>query len=151
MEKKQEQVEFGYRIIKIHTTKFTFEDIREEEIDQLFNRTDRLNVTVKTSLNIDTEKSVITIDFVTELIDIENQITLINHSGRTSYLFQGLEKIYNKEKNAYDIPDDIVTQIFGIAYTHARALLATEISPTAYKDKYFLPVVDPTRFIPNVN
>jgi hypothetical protein len=147
MEKQQVQIDLGYRIAKIHTTKFTCEDNSEERIDQLFSHIDGLGINIQTSLSIDHKKSIITIDFGTELIDKENGKALVEHSGRTSFYIQGLNELYNKEKESYDLPDDFAIQLYGIAYTHARALLAAEISPTAYKDKYFLPVVDPTQFI----
>ena len=147
MEKKQEQIEISYRIIKIHTTKFTCEDSSEERIDVLFNNMDGLGLNIEATLNVDNEKSIITIDIGTELIDKENGMALVEHSGRTSYHLQGLNKFYNKDKNAYDLPDDLALQFYSFAYTHARALLAAEISPTVYKDKYILPVIDPSNFI----
>lgn len=150
MEKKQEQIELGYRIIKIHTTKFIFEDSGEEIIVELFNKMDGLGLNIKSSLNIEKEKSIITIDIGTKLIDKLNGKTLVEHSGRTSYHLLGLDKIYNKDKDAYDLPDDLALQFYSIAYTHARALLAAEISPTVYKDKYFLPVIDPSHLIKRI-
>jgi len=36
----------------------------------------------------------------------------------------------------------------GIAFSHAQALLATELNPTIFSNKYFLPVIDPKTLLP---
>lgn len=147
MAKQKEKIEIGYRIIKIHTSKFSFEDLDEKSVEKLFNSTNLLAVNMSTMLNIDKEKSTITIDIGTELKEKDNNLTLIEHSGRTIYRVQGLENVYNTEKDYFDIPDDFLVQIYNLAYSHSRALLATEISPTIFKDKYFLPVINPINLI----
>jgi len=147
MKKQKETIEIGYRIIKIHTSKFSFEDLNEESVEKLFNTPNLLAVNMNTILNIDKEKSTITIDIGTGLTEKQNNQILIEHSGRTIYHVKGLESVYNKEKDYYDIPDGLLLQLYSMSYSHARALLATEISPTIYKDKYFLPVINPNDLI----
>jgi hypothetical protein len=147
MKKQKETIEIGYRIIKIHTSKFSFEDLNEESVEKLFNTPNLLAVNMNTILNIDKEKSTITIDIGTGLTEKQNNQILIEHSGRTIYQVKGLESVYNKEKDYYDIPDGLLLQLYSMSYSHARALLATEISPTIYKDKYFLPVINPNDLI----
>lgn len=147
MENKQVPFEIRYRIIKIHTIKFTFEDISEDVIDNLFKVPDGLVMIINTSLKIDKDKSIINVDIGTVLIDKEQGKNLIEHTGRTSYEIIGLDKIYNKDNEAFDVPNDLTIQLYSLAYTHTRALLAVEISPTIYKDKYFLPVVDMTKLL----
>lgn len=149
MEKNIEQVEIGFRIVKIHTSKFLFEDLDEELLNELFDAPGALAVNMNTSLNIDKEKSTISLDVGTELVKKETGSVLVGHLGRTSFLIKGLDRVYDKEQDAYNLPDGLLIQLYSIAYTHARALLATEISPTVYKDKYFLPVVNPADFIKN--
>ncbi|HET6558408.1 MAG TPA: hypothetical protein VFG54_13910 [Prolixibacteraceae bacterium] len=147
MENKQEQIELGYRISRIYTTKFTFEDFSEEELDNVLNKSDNLNIIIHTFLNIENEKSMVNLDVISQLVEKENEKSLVEHSGRTSFEFIGLEGYYNKERDVYDLPDNVAIQIYSIAYTHARALLAVETSRTVYKDKYFLPVIDPNLLI----
>lgn len=137
----------GYRISKIHSLKFSFKEIEAERIDQIFSKQNALSLNTNTSINIDKEKSSITIDINTFLVDQAKNEVLVEHSGRTVYVLKGLEDIYNKENNNFDFPDGLLIQLFSIAYSHARALLATETSPTIYKDKYVLPVIDPTAFL----
>lgn len=149
MEKNQKQFEIGYRIIKIHSIKFNFEDYSEEVIDKLFNTMDSLGLNLNTSLKIDNDTSIITIDIASKLINNSDNSVIITHTGRTAFHMKGLDKIYNKETDSYDIPDDLTTQLYGLAYTHTRALLASELNPTSFRDKYFLPVIDPSQFVKN--
>lgn len=147
MAKKTKKDNLGYRISQIHTLKFSFKDIELDRLNQLFEEQNNLALNTKTSLNIDKEKSIITIDINTNLFDKNNDEILVEHSGRTVYQVKGLEAVYNAQENNFDIPDGFIVQLFSIAYSHARALLATEISPTIYKDKYILPVIDPSSLL----
>lgn len=147
MTEKSKKNNLGYRISRIHSLKFSFKDIHVDRLNQLFEKQDTLSLNTNTSLDIDKEKSAITIDINTNLIDKEKDEILVEHSGRTVYQINGLDKFYNSEENNFDIPDGLLVQLFSLAYSHARALLATEVSPTIYKDKYILPVVDPTGFL----
>jgi hypothetical protein len=150
MSKKSTTYNLAYRISQIHTLKFSFKDLETGRIDQLFDSPNALSINSNTSLIIDKEKSTITIDINTELIDTKKEDTLVEHTGRTIYIVNGLGSVYNKEKDNFDLPDELIVQLFGIAYTHSRALLATEISPTIYKGKYMLPVIDPRIFLKNI-
>jgi hypothetical protein len=147
MAKKIKKDTLRYKISQIHTLKFSFKDIELDRLNQLFEQQNRLGLNTKTSINIDKDKSIITIDINTNLFDKGNNEDLVEHSGRTVYQVQGLENVYNPYDKNYDIPDGFIAQLFGIAYSHARALLATEISPTIYKDKYILPVIDPSKLL----
>lgn len=60
---------------------------------------------------------------------------------------QGLDKVYNKEADSYELPNGLTVQLYSHAYTHARALLASELSATSFRDKYFLPILNPSQFI----
>lgn len=151
MTKQKKQVEISYRILKIHTAKFSYEDIEEKDLSSLFDKPDSLAINMSTTLNIDREKSTFTLDINTALIDKKNEKVLIEHLGRTVYQLKGYDQVYNKKEDSYDLPDGLLIQLYSLAYTHSRALLATEISPTIYKDKYFLPVVNPTDFIKTRN
>lgn len=74
---------------------------------------------------------------------------MVEHIGRTGFYVMGLQDRFRDEDKTFDLPDLFLAQVLGISYTHARALLNVEISPTVYRDKYFLPVIDPMKLIPN--
>lgn len=150
-DKKVEEIRIGYRIAKIHTIKFGFKDIPPERVLELFGAPDALGVNINVGVQVDRDKSNITIDVSSDLMDNTDNSVLINHTGRTVFFIQGLEQTFNVEKNAFDLPDPLLVQIYGIAYTHARALLATEISPTCYHERYFLPVIDPSKLVQQIN
>lgn len=141
--KSGKNINIGYRISKIHTTKFSYTELDEAELSTLFQTPNGLNVNFNITMNINKDTSRVTIDISSELFDTKAKRALVNHTGRTTYFVQGLEQTYNEEMNAYDLPKDLLLQLNSIAYTHARALLSTEISPTCYHEKYFLPVINP--------
>lgn len=134
-----------YRITKIFTTKFSITDIQEEVLEKLLNSDTELNIKIDISLNVETPK--ISIDVHSQLSNVAESTTLVEHTGRTLFFLEGLEDYYNKQNDAFELPDNLLIQLHSIAYTHARALLATEISSTIYKDKYFLPVINPSDLI----
>jgi len=72
----------------------------------------------------------------------------VEHTGRTSYFVEVLLSTVNNETGSYDLPDALMLQMAGIAFSHARALLTTELNPTVFSNKYFLPVIDPKTLLP---
>lgn len=144
---KSKKVDIGYRIGKIHSTKFSFTDISDEKVNNLFNSEDSLGVNISVSMSIKNEDSSIVIDISSQLMDNTEGNVLIEHTGRTVYFIKGLEKVFNSKNDSFDLPSELLLQLLSIAYTHSRALLASEISPTCYHEKYFLPVIDPRNLI----
>lgn len=149
--KSKTEVELSYKIIKIQTAKFAHQEIEENHFKTLLASNDELSVNMNLNLNIDKEKSSISVDVTTSLIEKKSELILIEHTGRTIYNIKGLEKIYTSENDTFEIPDGLLIQLYSMAYTHSRALLAVELSPTMYKDNYFLPVVNPEMFIKKQN
>jgi len=149
MLQKQKQSEINYRIIKIQSIKFNFEDYSEKVIDELFSTKDSLSLNLNTALKFDHDTSTVTIDIASNLINNSNKSIIISHTGRTSFHLQELDKVYNKEADSYKLPNGLIVQLYSLAYTHARALLASELNSTSFRDKYFLPIIDPSQFIRN--
>lgn len=149
--KNTKEIEFLYKIIKIHTSKFAHNEIDEGKFKSLLEASDELAVSMNLNLNIDNEKSLITVDVTSKLTEKKTDLVLIEHTGRTVYSVKGLEQIHNAENNTFEIPDNLLLQLYSMAYTHARALLAVELSPTMYKEQFFLPVVNPEIFIKKQN
>lgn len=133
---------FEYRIVKIHTAKFSFSDLDEAYVDSLF-ADGQLNGELNVQINFDREKSTISFDISSHIIDAQKDETVVQHVARTVYEVKGIDQVYTAEKDSYNIPDDLIVQLYSISFSHARALFATELSPTVFKDKYFLPVIDP--------
>lgn len=131
-----------YRIVKIHTVKFSFSDLEEVYADAIISG-NHLNGELNVQINFDSEKSTVSFDISTHMIDTRKEEAVVQHLARTVYEVKGLNETYNAEKDAFNIPDDLIVQLYAISFSHARALLATELSPTVFKDKYFLPIIDP--------
>lgn len=144
---KTKSEKIGYRIGKIHSTKFSFEDITDDRVEELFQSLDFLGVNISVAMTIKKEDASVVIDINSALEDNKLKETLITHTGRTLYYLKGLEETYVPEKESFNLPSDLLLQLLSIAYTHARALLATEVSPTCYHEKYFLPIIDPRNLL----
>jgi len=142
------KAKLGYRIDKILSTKFSFEDIGESELEQLLKKPKALGININTALEFDNEKSTINFDINTSLFISIDKKKLVEHTGRTSYFVEGLMSTFNNGTDSYDLPDALMLQMAGIAFSHARALLATELNSTVFSNKYFLPVVDPKTLLP---
>ncbi|WP_367913092.1 hypothetical protein [Leadbetterella sp. DM7] len=133
---------FEYRVVKIHTVKFSFSDIDEAYVDSLLIDS-KLNGELNVQVNVDREKSTMSFDITSHITDTQKNELLVQHVARTVYEVKGIDQVYTVENDSYNIPDNLIIQLYAIAFSHARALLATELSPTVFKDKYFLPVIDP--------
>lgn len=142
---KEKEVQIGYRIKQINTTKFSFEEIVNDEKDVIVF--DSLAININAKLEINKKNSEVTILINSEFSEKKSQTVLIEHSGKTVFEFDDLERLINPDNNNFEIPNNLLVQLYGLSYSHARALLASENSRTVYKDKYFLPVIDPKRFI----
>jgi hypothetical protein len=137
----------AYRILKIHSTSFSFKEIEEKELEFLFsNGNSSLNIS--SNIQFNEEKSSIVIDIKTSLTKKGEKDELISHTGRTSYLIQDLKKYYESDAESYNLPNNFILQILGIAFSHSRALLNTELQSTVYADKFILPVIDPSILLP---
>lgn len=147
MAKKEKNISLSYKISKIHTLKFSFKEIDDDSVEHLFNNPKALSLHTNIAINIDKEKGTIAFDINSNLSDKEKEEVLVEHSGRTTFHFKGLNDIYNEKEDIFDIPDGILVQLFSLSYSHARALLAMEVSPTTFKDHYLLPVIDPMEFL----
>ncbi len=150
MENKEKQADLSYRIAQIYTLEFSFKDLDRATLEKFFDTPNSLALGTQTKVDINRKESNITIDIRTKLFEKEKEINvLVDHTGRTVFNIRGLEQVFNMEENTFELPDAFMAQLFGLAYSHARALLAVEISPTIYKDKYLLPVINPHSFLSN--
>lgn len=140
-------VNLEYKIVRVHTVRFSCMDVSEDYAEKLFGQQNALSFGIQIAISINKEESTLTMDVNSILKDKLTGQQLVEHTGRTSFLVRNLEQVYNPQTDTYDIPNDLLTQFYGLAYTHARALLAVEVSPTIYRDKYLLPVLDPSQFI----
>lgn len=138
------EINLGYRIVKIQTTKFEFNEIEEERVNLIFNEGNQL--TIDGAVRVDIEKDIETIIFniETTVTEKNTEKVLIKHIGKTSFKIAGLNSIYNEDSDSFDLPDQFMIQLHSLSYSHARALLATELATTIYRDKFFLPIIDPS-------
>lgn len=142
------EIKIGYKISKIHTIGFAIKDIKEEELEPLFN--DSLaTINVGSNINFDAKVSSIVIDIKSSLAKKGGKNDLVSHTGRTVFFIRDLDSYFNSEDGSYNLPQNFLLQLLGISFSHSRALLATELQSTVYRDKFILPVIDPSLLLPN--
>jgi len=112
----------AYRIVKIHSTSFSFKEIEEEDLNLLFANGNSL-LNIGSNINFNEEKSSIIIDIKTSLRKKGGKEELVSHTGRTTYVIQDLKKHYNSKVESYNLPNNFILQLLGIAFSHSRALL----------------------------
>jgi hypothetical protein len=144
---QETNIKFNYRVSKISTSYFNAFELPENELTKLFEEPGLIGLQVNTAINISTDAKSIAIDIESELSKKVNKELLIAHKGRTIFSVDNLQDFFKPESNSFNLPSNVLVQLFSLAYTHARALIAIEISPTVYKDKFFLPIVDPNIMI----
>lgn len=127
----------GYRIVQIKTVKIIINEPDDLDFDQI-TVTGKVNLST-TSLN--NEKVEIVFEVVTEFIDKRTNETLISHIGRTKYIAVNI--IISEDQEVINIPDQLMIMLYAIAHSHSRALLSSDLQNTIYKDKIFIPVIDP--------
>lgn len=137
----------SYKVKKINTSKFSFVEIEEKDLGNLFLKDDVLNIELDVGMGINKEKSEIFFEISTSLKNKDSNEIIVQHTGKTIFQMNHLEETYNKEHDQFDLPDGLVVQLYALSYSHARALLAVELNNTIYKDKFYLPVIDPTKII----
>ncbi|WP_121966539.1 hypothetical protein [Myroides sp. N17-2] len=142
---KKKDIVLGYKITKIQSTKFEFKEIEEEKIKVVFFDNESLRVDMGVQIQVDNEKSIVTIHIETNVVEKETEDSLIKHTGITSFIINGLDEMLNKEDDSYDFPPEFLVQLYSLSHSHARALLASKLSSTVYRDKFFLPIVDPKK------
>ena len=145
--KKARTVELHYRVFEIRTVKFVFGEFDDDVIDNLMNDNDNFNLNVSVNIDINGDKSLITIDILTELTHASE--LLISHTARTVFEVLNLKAIFDIQTNMYQIPDPLLISTHGLAFSPARALLATEMARTNFKNKFYLPIIDPSQFVKN--
>lgn len=141
--KVQKDENIGYRITQIKTHKITIVEPDNVNFDK---------ITISGNVNfmvtdLAGDKAEIIFDIVTDFFQPENKEILISHIGRTKYLVQNLPS--SNDKDAFNIPDQLMIMLYSIAHSHARALLASDLQNTMYKDKMFIPVIDPKNILNN--
>lgn len=145
--KKEINIDLGYKVSKINTTKFSFKDLDEDNVNQLFENEDNLSVDLGVGLGVIAEKNEIFFEINTSLTNKKTKENIIQHTGKTTFSIQNLESTYRKESDNFDIPDGLIVQLYALSFSHSRALLAVELNRTVFKDKFHLPVVDPTNIL----
>ena len=149
MSKKPKEL-LSYKINSILTTNFTCTEKEESEVDELFER-EVVTVNMETMIHFNAAHSIISLDVSTSLQDDSRDEVLVSHNGRTSFDVRELADFAARTAGHYNLPGAFLKQLYELAYAHARALLAVELAPTVYKNKYHLPVVDAEILVPRSN
>ena len=144
---QQKEFNLGYKVSKIDTTRFSYNDIDENQVAVLFENEENLKVVLDTNMGVSLEKSEIFFEINTSLLNSENNNNIITHTGKTTFSIINLDSTFDKENENFNLPDAFIVQLYALSYSHARALLSVELNRTVYKDKFYLPVINPQRIL----
>jgi hypothetical protein len=140
----EQNFELAYKVVKINTTKFSYKDLDEDVVNKIFSNQEDITVDMNVGFGISAEKSEMYFEINTSLREKSFDESIIKHTGKTTFSIKNLEKVYHKEEDKFDIPDGLIVQLYALSYSHSRALLSVELSKTIYKDKFYLPVINPS-------
>lgn len=144
---KQNTPQIAYRVEEIRTTKFVFTEMETTAIDELFSKEEGSKLDLGARVDIDDKNKRVSFSIHSKILK-DSQI-IIEHIGKTTFLIQGLELMKAEKEGVYDFPDVLLSQLYALSYSHARALLGMEMSRTNFKDKFYLPVIDPMMLVNN--
>lgn len=140
-QKKNLENNIGYAITQIKTQKITI--VEPDHLD-----VDKLTVTGEANLQVNAigkGRTEILFDIITEYVNAKTNETLISHTGRTKY--EAINVYIETERETLELPDQFMVMLYAMAHSHSRALLASDLQNTVYKDKIFTPVIDPKQVL----
>ncbi|SEH96831.1 MULTISPECIES: hypothetical protein [Epilithonimonas] len=138
IDKKKETDEFlAYKISRIFTSKI---EIKELENFKILLKENQIGLNIGLYLNVNEETSFIKFDIITKFIDKNSNNVFIDHIGSTQFQIKTDRRLI-VDDNEIDLPSNIFLELFSLSYTHSRALLATELNPSIYKNEFFIPVL----------
>lgn len=132
-----------YRVSQIKTKKISINEpdkISFENIEVFGEVTYKLNA-------LNDKTSLLEFEIITEFVDTKAQENLINHVGLTRFEINNLPASIGDTQSDLRIQDNLMITLYGIAHSHSRALLACDLQNFIYKDKLFIPIVDPKRIL----
>lgn len=140
MKKKQaktkKEIEINYRIKRIKDIAFSIDEDGAETTDKF-----RFNLAQDTKIDFKKNEFRLTLTF--KLYSLKTNKVVISIS--TINLFEVLDLVSFKNiKNTdfpVDLPRNFIITVFGLSYTHTRALLSKNLEGTKFNE-LFLPVVD---------
>jgi len=119
-----------------------------EEFEDIMKEKGAFSVSLRIDSRIKKDTNHFSVSMTTTLRSIKSkEIDLIKHTGETNFLLSNLEGFFVKEKDAFDLPEDLLVQLYGISYSHCRALLSSELKNTSYNNLYILPIIDPKQLL----
>ncbi len=110
------------------------------------------NIDFNISINVNPLIEEIGLNIALRYCPVENkEISLLSFRCFTNFRvspFKQFEKVEN-ETSTVDLPNDLMATLLGIAFSHARAVLAMRTAGTRYQD-ILLPIINPTETINNL-
>lgn len=142
--KKTHELIIQFRIKSIDTLKFSYTAIPTENSETTLNES-KLSLNLSVDINKDDSEIIVVINSSLNNSKLENPV--LEHACKTVFYLSGMDNFLDQSKKELLLPKDLTTEMVSMAYTHARAVLAVEVSKTMYKDKIMLPIIADTFFI----
>lgn len=132
-------LELAYAVTQIKTKSLTI-----NESDEFI--TDTIDVLGQVALRIDVVPDFtaeITFEINSEFINNITKEILVSHLGVTKFKLINAQSIFSLDSSTLHMPDQLLVTLYAMAHTHARALLAADLKNSIFKDKLFIPIIDP--------
>ncbi len=119
--------------------------VAEPEIDDIGEAISNQKINIRTETAFDTENNFCFIDLTIIVNSSIDKVELINVKLRNSFEIKGInaQDIENKENK------ELFTTLASLSYSTSRGYLAATLSNYRFKEKIFLPVIDPSKLLEN--
>lgn len=141
MEKELQSV--SIKVVGIREIQFSIDD-------KYKGGTADLKINLSATFDVDTPNDKIKVEVGSRFYSEKNEaVSLIDFRCVTDFGVSTLEKFERKQtgENAVaNLPQELLTTLLSIAFSHARAMLATKTTGTKYSDT-LLPIINPTDIV----
>ena len=131
---EKETPEFTYGIIRILDCGFGIQELISPELD-------KITVGYGMNFGINTEENWVQYVIKADFMDSETNSVFLSGTSLTRFNVTNL-KGFIKENNDMLLPDGFLETLFGIAFTHMRAILAKNIAGSKFSN-IIVPIVNP--------
>ncbi len=78
-----------------------------------------------------------------EFVNSKNQVRIIYSTVLSKFFVENLNQYFTEDNEAIQLPHQGLETLFGLAFTHTRAILAKNLAGTSHSHLY-IPIINPT-------
>ncbi len=111
----------------------------------IFEEPDNENIAIGYDMNLSFDEIENWIQFIIEVefVNSKNQVRIIYSTVLSKFFVENLNQYFTEDKEALQLPHQGLETLFGLAFTHTRAILAKNLAGTIHSHLY-IPIINPT-------